>query len=160
MEYYVIGPDGAKYGPASIDVLNTWIDEGRLIPMTRVETEDGLSLLAADVDGLLFPDVPQYYGQGPAPSYSFPSQVQPTTDAKGDGSNVAIACVLGSIALIIGWVCCPIGIACGIGGIVLSTRAMNSRSSGALAALIFNIVALLLSVFGTFFFQVGSIFFS
>ena len=40
MGYYVIGPDGTKYGPAEIAVLQKWVAEGWIHQATVLE-EDG-----------------------------------------------------------------------------------------------------------------------
>lgn len=56
MNYFVIAPDGQKYGPADIEVLNQWIREGRLYPATLLEpTEGGPQVPASSVSGLNFP---------------------------------------------------------------------------------------------------------
>jgi hypothetical protein len=164
MEYYVIGPDGSKYGPADVDILNIWINEGRIIPSTKIETDSGTSLMAMDVQGIVFPNTPDYSVHAsaagddlPAQSPSNPQQLDETNQG---GNEVAIACLLGSITLIIGWICCPIGLGCSIGGIILSVQGMNRKRYGALAALIFNIIALMLSLLGLSFFTLGSSIFS
>jgi len=55
MRYYVIAPDGARYGPADLALLNRWIAEGRLFPHTPLIFEaTGESCLAGDVPGLGF----------------------------------------------------------------------------------------------------------
>ena len=56
MRYFVIGDDGQKYGPADLDLLNSWITEGRLLPTQQLEDESsGLRLAAGAVQGLNFP---------------------------------------------------------------------------------------------------------
>jgi hypothetical protein len=60
MRYYVIGPNQVKYGPADISTLNQWIREGRILPYTEIESEDGSSRVSAvRLPGLVF------YGQAP-----------------------------------------------------------------------------------------------
>ncbi len=55
MRYYVIAPDGARYGPADLGLLNRWIAEGRLFPHTPLIFEaTGESCLAGEVPGLGF----------------------------------------------------------------------------------------------------------
>lgn len=63
MQYFVIAPDGQKYGPADVPTLNSWITEGRLLPDTQLQdTATGAVMAAAMVPGLQFPMAP-----GPAP---------------------------------------------------------------------------------------------
>lgn len=39
MTYFVVGPDGQRYGPSSTDTLNAWIVEGRLQAESTLEEE-------------------------------------------------------------------------------------------------------------------------
>lgn len=55
MKYSVIGPDGSRYGPVDIQTLNQWVGEGRILPQTLLEGEDGAQLPASAVNGLTFP---------------------------------------------------------------------------------------------------------
>lgn len=161
MEYYVVGPDGSKYGPASIDVLNGWIAEGRIVPRTMLVTEAGLNLMAMDVQGLVFPNAaPPTTSPGPYAQNSFGSQDYKSayhrpmliTADKG-GSEVIWAWVLGGVAILTSWVCCLLGLGSGIGGIVLAIIAKFKNQPTSLAALIFNIIALVLAIVGPFLVQ-------
>jgi hypothetical protein len=40
MQYFVIGANGEKYGPASVDDLNNWATEGRINAYSMVVAED------------------------------------------------------------------------------------------------------------------------
>lgn len=56
MNYYVIFPDGQKFGPADLNVLQTWVNEGRVTPDMDVEiVETGERMKAMVVTGLTFP---------------------------------------------------------------------------------------------------------
>jgi len=56
MNYYVIFPDGQKFGPADLNVLQTWVNEGRVTPDMDVEVvEAGERMKAMVVTGLTFP---------------------------------------------------------------------------------------------------------
>lgn len=56
MQYYVIAPDGQKYGPADVPTLNAWIAEGRLLPDTQLQDVATNAVMAASmVPGLAFP---------------------------------------------------------------------------------------------------------
>ncbi len=55
MEFYVVGDNGDKYGPADLATLNQWIADGRLLPNSKVErSADGIQGLASQVPGLNF----------------------------------------------------------------------------------------------------------
>ena len=56
MNYFVIMPDGQKYGPANVDTLTQWANEGRLQPTTIVEIEGtGQQMMASSVLGIIWP---------------------------------------------------------------------------------------------------------
>lgn len=53
MQYYVIGPDGSKYGPADAATLKQWVAENRLFPDTMLEDfGSGQRMPASSVPGL------------------------------------------------------------------------------------------------------------
>ena len=70
MRYFVILPDGQKFGPADLATLNQWITENRLGPQSMLAPEDGGPNIAASmVQGLVFPgSIPQ-----PGPTQANPS---------------------------------------------------------------------------------------
>lgn len=71
MQYFVIAPDGQKYGPADIATLNQWAVEARLTPTTELEdAATGARLTASNVPGIVFP------GGGGAPGFQQPQQPQ------------------------------------------------------------------------------------
>lgn len=80
MEFFIIGENGEKFGPADLATLNQWIGDGRVLPTTTVErSSDGVRGLASQVPGLNFGppssavmDVPPA-GYGAAPSGSIPT---------------------------------------------------------------------------------------
>lgn len=70
MNYFVVDPTGQKYGPASVDVLNGWIQEDRLAPNSLLEdAATGQRMPASQVPGLQFPNAaPQTPPMGQMPS--------------------------------------------------------------------------------------------
>jgi hypothetical protein len=147
MTYHVIGPDGNRYGPADLATLNQWAAEGRVTPGTMLEDPSGARIAASSVPGLMFgppqmssPNEP--YGGYPGPQYH-----QPIGD--GGNSDVTAAWVLGALGL----VCCCI---CSIVGIVMASKAKQKGHPNAQAALIFNIVVLILSTLGGIFYTIVS----
>lgn len=56
MEYYVVADDGQKYGPANLDTLNEWAQQGRILPTTTIErASDGVRQPASLIPGLILP---------------------------------------------------------------------------------------------------------
>jgi hypothetical protein len=54
--YYVLGEGGAKYGPASLETLRKWVEEGRILPgMMLEDASTGVQIQASQVDGLFGP---------------------------------------------------------------------------------------------------------
>jgi hypothetical protein len=92
MGFYVIHPDGSKYGPAELSLLQKWVEENRIAETTLIEDEfTGISTPASLVPGLNFgvkppstgnpppvqqaPPPPNPYATGPTyggPSYGVP----------------------------------------------------------------------------------------
>jgi hypothetical protein len=70
--YFVIAPDGSKYGPADELTLQQWIAENRLLPTTMLEDVATSNRVAASaVPGLTFP------------TYSDPMVREPETPTQG-----------------------------------------------------------------------------
>jgi hypothetical protein len=127
--YYVLWPDGQKFGPADVPTLQRWVVENRV----------GQHVRASDLPSLQ--TVLPYAGPpGPGSTVFVPSNRSSGT------AEVTIAWVLGAIGLL----CC--GTPAAIGGVVLAAVAMSKRQPNATAALVFNIVVLVLGVIvGAFF---------
>jgi hypothetical protein len=57
MDFFELGTNGEKYGPADITTLNVWISEGRLLPSSQLQsTQTGAISVASQVPGLMFPE--------------------------------------------------------------------------------------------------------
>lgn len=64
--YYVVWPDGRKFGPAEIDVLRVWASERRILPDTVLEDAVSGQQTTAGAIGLgLFEQVPAPLPQNP-----------------------------------------------------------------------------------------------
>jgi len=75
--YYVVLPDGQRYGPATPPHLADWVLEGRVLPDTVLEdAQTGQRSYARQIPGLPFGAVgspqPLPYGQAPTPTYGAP----------------------------------------------------------------------------------------
>src|SRR4051812_12374540 len=98
MNYYVLGHDGASYGPATIEILSQWVAEGRVTPDDNVRIEDLDEVVKAGAIPELFganyaappaPAPPQH-----APYYRPFVQALPQDDGTGD---VIAAFVIGPV---------------------------------------------------------------
>ena len=66
-QYFVIMPDGSKFGPAGTSTLNQWIVEGRVHTTTILEeVPSGVRCAANQLPALRFPRVEAYLNE-PAP---------------------------------------------------------------------------------------------
>jgi len=73
VQYYVVMPTGERFGPATLDQLNQWIQEGRVLMTTTLQlVATGQVMLARDVQGLVWTPQPMAdpysaspYGQSP-----------------------------------------------------------------------------------------------
>ena len=104
MRHYVHGPDGTKYGPADLPVLQQWATEGRVTPETMIEPEvGGLPFPARDLPGL-YPaqQAPPGFSQEPVSYAPYPHQDATTST---QANNFALATwILGGIGVF----CCPV----------------------------------------------------
>jgi hypothetical protein len=72
MSYFVIAPNGQKFGPADIATLNQWITEGRILPETLLEEESTQTqVVARVVPFLVFPTMNQVQAM-PGPAIAAP----------------------------------------------------------------------------------------
>jgi len=120
MGYYVIAPDGNRYGPADISTLQQWVREGRIVANTTLEDE----LTGTKIRASLLPEL----------SHLFPSTGAPPIDGAsapprgamvggGPSSRATTALVLG----ILGVVCCQL---LSIPALVIGKSEMNDVDRG------------------------------
>ncbi|HXH60034.1 MAG TPA: hypothetical protein VNI20_01605 [Fimbriimonadaceae bacterium] len=84
MKYYVVWPDGRKFGPADVLTLNQWIAEGRVHnDMTLEDASTGQRVLARDVPGLVFTNAAPQQPQ-PGTPYTHQQQPNPYQPTTGD----------------------------------------------------------------------------
>jgi hypothetical protein len=161
MRYFVVADDGSRYGPADVATLNSWIQEGRLLPATLLEDESsGARIAAAAVSGLIFPSARSTEAAAPPQGsiYSNPSSASgpgtqnpysagyaqsyraPTDE--GNTENI-IAWVLGGIGLVL---CCCYGFVPAAIGALLAHLAKKKGNFKAQSAFIFNVVVIVVSI--------------
>lgn len=168
MQYSVIAPDGSRYGPADLSLLNQWANEGRIDADTELEEFGTMRRVrAGQVSGLVIPmtqrpadPIPQQQPYAtPAPrGYEQPSQPygspqvpqqnwqQPPSyanyqrpQAEGGQGELTAAWILGAVTFAF---CCPVLPAVGL---VMANKSISLGNTSANAARIFNLVVLILS---------------
>jgi hypothetical protein len=139
MQYFLIASDGLKYGPADVATLNQWASEGRLFPTSTVEnatTNERLS--AMQIPGLVFPSANQQPG-----NYNLPPNTNYPRGSYGAEQ--------GEKELKSAWICFALSfVCCGVfsatAGIIYANKASKLGNPRAKAALIANIVMLVLGL--------------
>ncbi|MFI5386350.1 MAG: hypothetical protein ACHQ50_09540 [Fimbriimonadales bacterium] len=140
MRYFVIAPDGSKYGPADIAMLRAWIAEGRIAPDTILEEAASRQRVPARmVAGLSF-------------NFEAPSFAPPTTGGRGRpefGAKVDD----GSYDLLWSYICSALTIICClpfiIGGFVYANRALSKGNRRGKVAKIFAWIMLSIWIIST-----------
>lgn len=133
LRYYVVFPDGQRFGPADLQTLQLWVAENRVGPATVLEEEGtGRSMPAYALPSLglsLSQSGPQ---PGPPSSQPYAGYYRPDLYQvqQGPGLETRWAWVLGAIGLLCGQLA-------SIGGIVLAIIGLTKRQRGATAALVF-----------------------
>lgn len=155
MQYYVIGPDGNRYGPGDIQMLRQWAAENRVTPETMLEDfSTGQRYPAAAVPGLF--GAPTTYAPGPAESpYQMPpnpGQIYPRGYAVDNGSKELTTSFIWTA---LGFVCCPI--LCPAVGLHYGNLAARKGNPSAQGARIFAIVMLCLQSVGVLFYIIAII---
>lgn len=158
MRYFVLAPDGQRYGPADIKTLSQWVEEGRILPSHELEEEGtGRRIPANMVAGVGFPQgqtqtrptpPPDPFVQPPAP-LATGFHAAPNDTAK----LIQNAWILGAaaLAMFLGFGCCSPVTA--IGSVVASAfgfsyanRAKLMGDMRAQGPLIMNAVVIALAI--------------
>ena len=149
MQYYVIGPDGNKYGPADVPTLKQWVAENRINAQSMLEDfNTGQRVQAGSVPGLFETSTTATAApnMGPAAGTMYSNPPTPGTVynqgmSTDNGSNdLTLAWVFGAVGLF----CC--GIVFSSLGIWKAGVAIQKGNPGGNAARIFCIVTLILNL--------------
>ncbi len=150
MQYYVVSPDGQKYGPVDVPTLAQWAKESRITPDSILESmQDASRVPASQVPGIFAQAAANPYADYPTPT-SFTTQQRPTGDYAGDDGSKDVTWA---------WICCGAGFCCccfvSIAGIILGNRAMKKGNLKGQAPMIVSIIVLLFGLFSQYFFWTG-----
>ncbi|HVT10766.1 MAG TPA: hypothetical protein VHE55_00750 [Fimbriimonadaceae bacterium] len=138
MRYFVIAPDGSKFGPADIDMLRQWVKEGRISPDTMLEEEMSRKRVPARmVAGLMFGEPPGFSAASArAPRPEFTSR-----STNGD-SDVMWSYIYSAMTMI----CCCFFC---VPGLVYANRAVAKGNPKGNGARIFAIIMIVLWIVST-----------
>ncbi len=147
--YKIIGADGRKYGPVSLEQVRQWLAEGRANAQTRI-LPDG------SPDWKVVGDLPEF--APPAPSASAPQSpvsLPPPVQRRLPTNGLATTgLVLGILSLVLSFCCCG-GLPWNLLGLVLSAIGLSqinhrpdlySGKEIAIAGLVISGVSLLLGI--------------
>lgn len=83
-QYFVVGTDGLRHGPAELAALQQWANEGRIAPDTVIYDEHGTQYKAGDLLSFAF-GTPSSYSNTPPPSPYLPGGANPPQPGQGPG---------------------------------------------------------------------------
>jgi hypothetical protein len=91
MTFYVVAPDGQKYGPGDVVTLNQWAQQGRVTPATILEdATTGARLPASQVPGMMFAPAPGSDYAQPPTYQQYPRTGYGVTDNGNDDYQKAL----------------------------------------------------------------------
>jgi hypothetical protein len=146
-KWFVIAPDGKKYGPADLPTLQRWVDEGRVTPQTMIEEEiGGRRFFANTLPGLTF-----RHGVPGANPWAQPPGASPYPRA---GYYAPQTTIPGSGDLTAAWVLVALGFLCGCAplcfvAIYFADKARKVGNPGGQAAFIVSVILSVLVGIGT-----------
>jgi hypothetical protein len=165
--YFVVLPDGQKFGPADVNLLNQWVAEGRILSNTMLEeAQTGRQYPASSLPGLHVATAAPPPGSFPQPTTMNPPQTygnyyrgggMPAAVGDNGQSDLTLAYVFAAIGLVM---CLGVGACGGCGligivfpilGLVYANKAEQKGNTGAQGAKILSWVALGLQIAGLLF---------
>ncbi|MCB0825619.1 MAG: hypothetical protein KDC26_05480 [Armatimonadetes bacterium] len=151
MKYFVVMPDGQEFGPADMDTLTTWKNEGRINPTTTLKSVDNGAILPASQLTQLFPASVAPAAAAPMQTPSHSMHTPPmTTHNANPGKNLtedSPMVLLGVLwrpiaAVVLFFVLHGVGIAFAGYGMYYAIQLKQSGSKYGTFAIIFAAVAL------------------
>lgn len=158
MEYMVIGPDGAEYGPANLELLKSWVTEGRVSANSQLkEFSTGRTVVASSVPGLfeeVSSSVPYAHVPPPTASGTYPREGMSGGLSMGAVNEWGWGfwkVVLGSVAaLVLFFIFGGFGIIFAAFSIYDAVRLKASGAQSGVVALIISIISTIIVLIGWF----------
>jgi hypothetical protein len=140
-KYWVIGPDGQRYGPADLAKLREWAAEGRIGPATMLEDYGtGQFVRATAVPGLVLPQAQAQNPWAQAPGSPYPRQPSgyyaPSPSASNDLTWAWVLSILGFLC------CLPLAFV----GLYYADRAKKAGIPGGQAAFVVSLILVILGL--------------
>lgn len=133
--YFVLWPDGQKFGPADLQTLQHWVVENRVGPATLLENaQTGHHIRAGDL--------PALQSFLPIGAHLSTGQQFVASNPNAGVAEVRLAWALGLFSIS----CC--GLFASVAGLIVSAMALSKKQPTAVGALILNIVALGINLAG------------
>ena len=146
MNYFVIAPDGQKYGPADVQTLNHWAQEGRVLATSMLEDAvTGTRIPATSVSGINFPLASTGAQNFQQPNYQYGPGQMYADDGSADVKKVWL---FGGLAFI---PCCAFPLVFGILAVVFATNSQKKGNPQGNTAMIFAICSLVGGLLFSFF---------
>lgn len=163
MRYFVITPDGNRYGPVDLPGLQEWCRQGRILPDSPLQNElTGMVQPARDIIGAPFfpaptmmppsapypPGINQTGYPGMPAEYPRPNMPGAFPGFDSGAQDVRTAWTMFAVGLI----CCQVF---SVYGFIVASRAERKGHPGARGAKWANGILLILMVIGILFYAVG-----
>jgi hypothetical protein len=139
LRYFVIAPDGNKYGPADAPTLQTWLTEGRLSLDSWLEEEGTGNRVSARAVLQPAAQPPSGYAQPPSPGSPYPRSGVSATVGNGNTQFV-----IGWVCAVMSLFCCPLGF--GVAAIILGVVAKGKGHPKAQVLIIAAVVMMLVGL--------------
>jgi hypothetical protein len=143
VNYFVVLPDGQRYGPADSAKLSQWVLEGRVVPDSVLQdVQSGRMMSARDVAGIQWPNASNL---PPAPNV-FRQTPMPTQSVSDSAYHKSLR--FGAISFVTCLLCPLLSTVGSIFGVLKGIEALNQGHPKAQFAIGLNIVALILGGIG------------
>lgn len=143
-------PDGQKFGPADVQLLNQWVAEGRVLPTTMLEDSmSGRQIPATHVPGIqmLAQQPPQGHfpppGQAPGQPYAGYYRGGMVDNGHND---LTLSYVFGALGIVVCFFCGIFGAVLPILGLVFAQRAQKKGNPGSSGARVLSWIGVALYV--------------
>lgn len=165
MQYFVVAPDGMKYGPADSETLKQWVAENRLDRNTLLEEADTRQRLRAESLAGLFPQPEPEPVAAPEPPLVFENASVPpvadyprVTSADSGGRELTKAWIWTLVGVLIPLILPSIGLSYANKAIAMGNEEAHGARIFAITVLVAQIVVILVvgAIVGFFAFAISA----